>query len=53
MAKLIIYSLGKHNIFRGKSDPNMWYVYDTHADTYVGGSFTSKAAALKYAEGRE
>jgi len=52
MAKLKIYPVGKrYQAFRGKGkNANTWYVYDTHENRYVGGSFTTLTAAMAWAD---
>ena len=47
MAKLKIYPVGeRYQVFRGKGkNADTWYVYDTEEKRYVGGNFTTMAAA--------
>lgn len=52
MKKLIKYTIGQYDIFRGRHDKETWFVYDTKNEKYTGGSFDSKKEAVKYAEGK-
>jgi hypothetical protein len=47
------YTVGDHDIFRGKSQSDTWYVYNTKEDRYVGGSFNTLKEAKKYVDKRE
>lgn len=47
---LKIYKIGRYDIFRGKADADTWFVYDTKEKRYIGGSFDTKTAAVRYAE---
>ena len=50
------YAAGDYNrydIFRGKTDPSTWYVYDTVEERYIGGSFNTLKDAKKYVDKRE
>jgi len=51
--KFRFYTEGKFHIFRGKAHTELWYVYDTNADKYVGGSFYTLKDAREYAKGKE
>ena len=50
MAKLIIYPVGRYDIFRGKEHNETWYVYDRQEGRYVGGSFSTKKAAVAWVD---
>ena len=50
MAKLIIYPVGRYDIFRGKEHNETWYIYDRTEQCYVGGSFSTKKAAVIWVE---
>ena len=53
MAKLIIYPVGRYDIFRGKEHNETWYIYDRKEGRYVGGSFSTKKAAVAWASSEE
>ena len=36
---------GRYDIFRGKSETDTWFVYDVQEKRYVGGEFSTLAAA--------
>ena len=47
------YTVARYDIFRGKTDPSTWYVYDTQEERYIGGSFNTLKDAKKYVDKRE
>jgi hypothetical protein len=53
MKKLKKYTVERYDIFRGKNNPNYWFVFDTIEGRYVGGFFVTLKEAKAWVEERE
>jgi hypothetical protein len=45
------YTVNRYDIFRGKTNADIWYVYDTTEERYIGGHFSSLKDAKIYVGG--